>query len=177
MSESISLTIMAAAAAIVTYVWLHYLWAQRELSRLREYEFFADKYFKASEALINEPDTPPGLLAVIETLNKIMHEPRLARRFFEIYGRFAHERIEGKRMRQPDAELVAFTRKHPNLEPIVSDVMMGGILALTFLAGRRGTKHRAMLADLCGRERKPTIVIDAINETKHQHHGGLPAAA
>lgn len=179
MSETISLTIMAVCAAIVAYVWLRYLWAQRELSRLREYEYFTDKFFKASEALVSEPDTPPNLLAVIESFNKLIDEPRAARQFFEIYRRFARERIEGKKTRQPDPELAAFTKKHPHLEPIVTDAMMGGILALTFLDSRHGTKHRAMLADLCGRERKPTIVIDAMNETKHRDHpgAGLPAAA
>jgi hypothetical protein len=166
----------ALAATFVTYIWLRFWTARRELARIREYEFFTDKFFKASEILVPESDTPPGLLKVIEHVNSLIDQPREARQFFEVYGRFARARIEGKVSRQPDPELIAFNKKHPQLEPIVTGAMMGAVLALTFLECRRGTYHRAMLADLCGRERKPTIVMDAVNETK-SGHGSMAAAA
>lgn len=177
MNESLSLTLMALCAAIVTYVWLRFLTARRELARIREYEFFADKFFKASETLVSEQDTPEGILSVIDCFNDLIDQPREARQFFNVYSRFARDRIEGKVGRQPDPALISFTKRHPHLEPVVADAMMGGILALTFLECRRGTYHRAMLADLCGRERRPTIVIDAVNETKHAHGSMLPSLA
>ncbi|MCP1854221.1 MULTISPECIES: hypothetical protein [unclassified Bradyrhizobium] len=177
MNESLSLALMAICATIVTYVWLRYTHARKELARLKEYEFFADKFFKASEALVSEPDTPPGLLAVIAVFNEIIDNPRLTSQFFKIYSRFARERIEGTRARKSDPEIAAFTKRHPHLEPVVTDAMMGGVLALSFLDPRNGTQHRAMLADLCGRERKPTTVIDAITETRHAYGSAMPAAA
>jgi len=176
MTDTIAIVLMASLAAAVSYTWLRYQWAQRELERLRGYEFFADKFFHASRVLASESDTPAGLIDVIETFNSMIADREGAKMFFDIYHRRARENIEGKLSRgTSDPELSEFTRRHPQLECVIQDAIMGAVLALSFLDTRRGTQNRALLAELSVREHKPTVVLDAIKETKH--HDGMVAAA
>jgi hypothetical protein len=115
------------------------------------------------------------MLACINMLNSFVANEAQSKVFFKRYLRLAYSRIERGQTGQPDPEFVAFLKAHPNLEPVVQDAFMGGLLAMTFLNNHWGLKYRAMLADLYGRERRPIAVLHAFKESGAQ--AALPAAA
>jgi hypothetical protein len=176
MSDDIALALLAVLVLSAIIAYLAYLYSRRDLARLHEYEFFADKFFRAASTLVDEPDTPERMLSSLELLNSIINNEPTAKKFFSIYERFALEQIDSDKS-ETIPELAAFVRAHKNIEKVVVEAYMSGLLAATFLNNRWGLRARAMLADLYGRESKPSTVIRAIEESRNLSPALAAAAA
>jgi hypothetical protein len=166
MSEHIALAIVLAAVAAALILYFFYRRSRREIQRLREYEFFCDKFYGGAETLVSESDTPERMLAHIAMLNLVVSDKRIAKMFFKFYVKEVKNRIAGVSGEGLGEELAVFLNAHKNLERIITDTYMGAILAATFLCGIRGVKYRAMLAEIFGRENKPVTAIKAIEESQ-----------
>ena len=176
MSEYVAVAILTAIATMASSAYFISRNLRRDLRRLHEYEFFCDKFFRAADILVAEPDTPERMLNSLELLNCIINDEQMAKRLFKIYYRLGRQQIEeGKSETIP--ELVTFLSAHKNIEKVVIEAFMSGILATTFLNNRWGLRYRAMLADLYAREVKPLTAIRAIEESRKQAPAALAEAA
>src|SRR5271165_6588291 len=119
MSDYIALAAIAALflSAIISY--LIYTRSLRDLERLREYEFFTEKFYKAANVLAVEQDTPDGMIVCLEALNRLIADEAEAKEFFAYYSRRAYENIKKGEQTSPDPEFARFLKAHPNLEPVV----------------------------------------------------------
>jgi hypothetical protein len=172
MTEFIALLLLAAVAVVATGGWLYYRRAKRELLRLQEYEFFVNRFFAASDALIGDSGTPDIVLNMLGVLNEMIGSERASRRFLKGYEAYYLEARRNNRRPVLRPEINEFMKRRGELAKQFSDALMSGVMAMTFLGNGWGVKGRAMLADAFAREPKPSDVIEVL-----EHSGCMPQAA
>src|ERR1039458_673988 len=127
MTEFIAFLVLVAVAVAALLAYLRFLYARRDLARLREYEFFTDKFYKASKTLLSEDDLPNGVASCLGMLNIMISDERSAHKFFRIYEQIARQRIDDGTNEVQDAEIRDFVKSHPALEESIQDAFVGGL--------------------------------------------------
>jgi hypothetical protein len=172
MTEFIAFLLLAAVAVFAAGGWLYYRHAQRELLRLQEYEFFANRFFAASDALIEDSATPDIVLNMLGILNEMISSERASKRFLKGYETYYLEARRNNRRPVLRPEINEFMKRRGELAKQFADALMSGVMAMTFLGNGWGMKARAMFADAFVREPKPSDVIEVL-----EHSICLPLAA
>jgi hypothetical protein len=172
MTEFIAFLLLVAVAIVVLGGWLYCRHAERKLLRLQEYEFFSNRFFAASDALIRDSDTPEVVLNMLGVVNEMIGSEKASKRFLKGYE--THYLDARRQNRRPTIrpEMNEFMKKRGELGKQFADALMSGVMAMTFLGNGWGVKARAMLADAFAREPKPSDVIEAL-----EHSGCLPQPA
>jgi hypothetical protein len=172
MTEFIAFLLLVAVATAGLGSWLYYRHAQRELLRLQEYEFFSNRFFAASDALIGDSDTPEVVLNMLHVVNEMIGSELASKRFLKGYEAYYLDARRQNRRPVIRADVNEFMNKRGALGKQFADALMSGVMAMTFLSDGWGMKARAMLADAFVREPKPSDVIEVL-----EHSGCLPQAA
>lgn len=139
--------------------------SESETRRLREYDFYGQKFFKAANVFVADESAPKQLIDIVSVLNRLICDPRRAKEFFAIYEGLLNGRIDRTDQDGGDLEIALYIKSRPELSDLVVDVLMGGMLAASFQDNRWGLRARAALADSYVRERRPVTVIKAIRKT------------
>lgn len=139
--------------------------AKLGLRRLAKYELHSQRFFAATRKLLNNAETPDSVVEVLEFLNECIVDEPLARRFFAVYERsIASAEIRTQSLVDPDVQ--EFLRKRSDLEPLLAEAFLNGVLAITFLSDDWGVSGRALIAEFLTRERRAVKVMVTLKNGK-----------
>jgi len=176
MSTETALVVVILLFSFAATVLLYRSHAQAELNRIARYEFWTDKFYDRSKALVSDADTPAIMIEIIRGLNAAITEKRAARALFTVLSR-RRNRVAPPKM--IDGEVLKFMATRPELAENFNDMIYANMMAVSYLDSRWGVAARALLADLLeGKENKAANLSSDAREVarevlEHRHCDAL----
>jgi hypothetical protein len=143
------LYVVLPLALLTTVAWIWISYTRADLIRIARHEYWSDRFYSAAKSLVENPDTPEGLISLIETINKMLDKWIVPTMLHSIYKKDLLR--EGERVIPPlDPNLDEFFEKSADNRRKVQEVAHAGLLAMTYASLIGGTQARSVLADVFG---------------------------
>jgi hypothetical protein len=133
---------------VVLSLACYYAFMKAELFRLARYEHWADRFYSAAKPLVANPETPPEVITLIESLNNLITEKNAPFGIASVYQRRLEEGLDRSKEGNPSEGFGAFFKKFPDLLHNAHVISRAGLLAPSYIRQIGGLQARAILADL-----------------------------
>ncbi|WP_157223533.1 hypothetical protein [Rhodovulum sp. PH10] len=162
----------------VLFVFAVYYWTRWRTKQELMFERHASKFYESIAPLLDDPDTPSGIVELIEFLNDIISDRSIASK---ILGHllFRHKGFEETYDDAEDDPAVSdFLGRRKELMKPLMEAIVSSLVAMTYRGPVAGVVlRRLVFFDLARVRSRPAVVASELKSFFPDHHGGAAATA
>lgn len=122
---------IASGAAVIICMRVVAQTLKRRSDDLEEFKKHSKRFYDAAAKLVEDDATPGDLLLLLDFLNRELDSPDAAKRLFAAIRQGTGISMSDK-ARRISASINAFAARRPEIEPLITNAIGSGMLAITY---------------------------------------------